>query len=117
MGWSTELFCNISFNKKTYNSLYDVERDIEECKDLMKVCVDKLRALALMTEPQKMLNCADCEGNAIEFQIGRPLPEKRNEVLLEVIDAFIHFVKLHYKMIIAVAESKLRYDLEEQSYE
>lgn len=59
----------------------------------------------------------NCEGNAIEFQIGRPLPEKRNEVLLEVIDAFIHFVKLHYKMIIAVAESKLRYDLEEQSYE
>lgn len=66
MGWCTELFCNIHFNKKTYNSLYDVERDIEECKDLMKVCVDKLRALALMTEPQKMLNCADCEGNAID---------------------------------------------------
>lgn len=66
MGWSTELFCNISFNKKTYNSLYEVEKDIEECKDLMQVCLDKLRAFAIMTEPQKMLNCEDCEGNTID---------------------------------------------------
>ena len=66
MGWSTDLFCNISFNKKTYNSLYEVEKDIEECKDLMQVCLDKLRAFAIMTEPQKMLNCEDCEGNAID---------------------------------------------------
>lgn len=62
MGWSTELFCNISFNKKTYNSLYNVESDIDECKDLMQGCIDKLRAFAIMTEPQKMLNCKDGEG-------------------------------------------------------
>lgn len=51
-----------------------------------------------------------CENNAIEFQVGRELPDKRNHVLLEAADAFIHFVCLHYKMLNAVAESKERYD-------
>ena len=62
MGWSTELFCNISFNRKTYNSLYEVEKDIDECKSMIQFYIDKLRALALMTEPQKMMNCKDSEG-------------------------------------------------------
>jgi len=57
----------------------------------------------------------NCEGNIIEFQIGRPLPEKRNEVLIELMDAFIHFINLHYRMIKAVAESKLHYDSETTS--
>jgi len=52
-----------------------------------------------------------CDNNAIEFQVGRELPEKRNPILIEMLEAFIHFVKLHYKMIIAVVESKKRYDL------
>ena len=52
-----------------------------------------------------------CDNNAIEFQVGRELPEKRNPILVEMLEAFIHFVKLYYKMIIAVVESKKRYDL------
>lgn len=52
-----------------------------------------------------------CDNNAIEFQVGSELPEKRNPILVEMLEAFIHFVKLHYKMIIAVVESKKRYDL------
>lgn len=66
MGWSTDLFCNISFNKKTYNSLYEVENDIEECKSMIQLYTDKLRSYALMTDPRKMLNCEDCEGNPID---------------------------------------------------
>ncbi len=52
-----------------------------------------------------------CDNNAIEFQVGRELPEKRNQILVEMLEAFIHFVKLYYKIIIAVVESKKRYDL------
>lgn len=52
----------------------------------------------------------NCDNNIIEFQIGRTLPEKRNVTLIEILDAFIHFIKLHYKMIFAVVESKQRYD-------
>lgn len=51
-----------------------------------------------------------CEDNKLAFQIGQPLPEKRNDPLLESADAYIHFVKLHFKMLQAVVESKERFD-------
>lgn len=53
MGWSTELFCNISFNRKSYNSLHEVEEDIEEAKRGVASCKETLRNLALITEPEK----------------------------------------------------------------
>ena len=56
---------------------------------------------------QTVEKCAD---NKLEFQIGQPLPEKRNDPLLESADAYIHFVKLHFKMLQAVVESKERFD-------
>lgn len=62
MGWCTDLFCNISYNRKTYNSKYDVEQDLEEVNNMIKYFTNKLRNLAFMTEPQKLLNCKDCEG-------------------------------------------------------
>lgn len=46
----------------------------------------------------------------LTLQVGHPLPEKRNDPLLECADAFIHFVILHYKMLDAVRESKVRFD-------
>ena len=56
------------------------------------------------------------DDNRIAFQIGHPLPEKRNEPLLECAAAFVHFVKLHYKMLDAVVESKKRFDAEYQDH-
>ena len=50
------------------------------------------------------------ENNSIEWQVGIELPEKRNPVLIEAADAFIHFVKLHFRMLEAVAKSKERFD-------
>lgn len=50
------------------------------------------------------------EDDSIEWQVGRELTEKRNPVLIEAADAFIHFVKLHFKMLEAVADSKRRVD-------
>ncbi len=55
--------------------------------------------------------------NKFAFQIGHPLPEKRNEPLLECADAFVHFVKLHYKMLNAVVESKTKFDIEQREKE
>lgn len=51
-----------------------------------------------------------CDDYVIEWQIGMPLLERHNHVLVEATDAFIHFTRLHYKMLAAVAESKTRYD-------
>lgn len=57
------------------------------------------------------------EDNRFAFQIGHPLPEKRNEPLIECAAAFVHFVKLHYKMLNAVVESKTRFDMEQHENE
>ena len=60
---------------------------------------------------------ADVSDGKISLQIGHALPEKRNEPLLECAEAFCHFVKLHYKMLAAVVESKARFDQEHQEDE
>lgn len=54
----------------------------------------------------------DVEDSTICFNIGHPLPEKRNIPLIEGAEAYIHFVRLHFKMLQAVADSKKRYDTE-----
>ena len=46
----------------------------------------------------------------MEWQIGQALQERFNPLLLEAADDFIHFIKIHYKMLQAVVESKKRYD-------
>lgn len=56
MGWSTELFCNISFNKEAFNSKAEVEDRIDELDKQIKTYKDELRDLALMTEPSKFFN-------------------------------------------------------------
>ena len=53
----------------------------------------------------------------ITVQVGHQLPEKRNEPLLEGASAFTHYVVLHYKMLNAVCESKVRFDAEQQNEE
>ena len=54
------------------------------------------------------------EGHTITWQIGQPLQERFNPLLLEAADAFIHFTKLHYKMLQAVIDRKQRYDEEHE---
>jgi len=49
------------------------------------------------------------------FNYGHPLPEKRNDPLLESAETYIHFVKLQFRMLQAVADSKQRYDSEEHN--
>lgn len=66
MGWSTELFCNISFNRKSYNSLYEVQSDLDEVNKMIKFHEDKIRALAIMTEPNKMITLEDEYGSYLD---------------------------------------------------
>ena len=53
---------------------------------------------------------ASCEDNKINLYAGPNLLERHNPILIEAAEAFIHFVKLHFKMLKAVAESKERFD-------
>ena len=60
---------------------------------------------------------AEVNDGEIALQIGHDLPEKRNDTLLECAEAFCHFVKLHYKMLDAVVDSKTRFDRDNQGDE
>lgn len=51
-----------------------------------------------------------CNDNTICFYAGPNLLERYNPVLIELAEAFIHFVKLHFKMLKAVVASKERLD-------
>ena len=53
MGWSTKLFCNISFNRETFNSKIKVQDKIEEIETYIQNAKDHLRDLLMMTEPGK----------------------------------------------------------------
>ena len=53
MGWSTDLFCNIEFNKETFNHKSDVENRIFEYKTYLQNVKDHLRDLYMITEPSK----------------------------------------------------------------
>ena len=56
-----------------------------------------------------------CEDYHINFQIGHALPEKFNPILIEAADAFIHYVKLHYRILDAVVDSKRRFDSSQEA--
>lgn len=56
MSWSTELFCNISYNRETFNSKYEVEDKLNTVNRYINDCKKVLRDLAIMTEPNKFFN-------------------------------------------------------------
>lgn len=61
MGWSTELFCNISFNRETYTHKEQVQDDIDECNNMIQLYQNELRDYAIMTEPKKYFEIEEDE--------------------------------------------------------
>ena len=92
MGWSTELFCNISFNRKTYNSLGEVESDIEEMKDILQRYKDKIKAYAVMTEPDKMIKFDDESYDNLLSQVN----DEVSDMLEMMEECYYELIKLEY---------------------
>lgn len=59
MSWSTELYCNVSFNRETFNTKYEVEQALENVKADIISYEEEIKALVYMTEPQKFYNVED----------------------------------------------------------
>lgn len=59
MSWETALTYTLHFNRKTYETRWQVEEDLEEVKKRIEYFRQQLYGLALMTEPQKMLHPED----------------------------------------------------------
>lgn len=53
MGWETRLTTTLSFNRKTYDTIGQVNSDLDEVKDMIKYYRNKLIGLVMMTEPKK----------------------------------------------------------------
>lgn len=60
MGWSTNLFCNIEFNRETFNNKYSVLDKIDDLKRQINVCKEEIKSLVYMTEPKKFCP-EDCD--------------------------------------------------------
>lgn len=56
MSWSTELFCNVSYSRETFNSKTEVENKISELDKCIETCKKNIRDMALMTEPSKFMS-------------------------------------------------------------
>lgn len=61
MGWSTDLFCNLTYNRQTFNSLSDVEDKIAELTKMIKFNEGVLKELAVITEPKKLFHLEEGE--------------------------------------------------------
>lgn len=59
MGWATYLTTTIEFNRATYNSLYEVEDDIQEAKEDIKRCREELLMIAAVSDIKSL--CEDDE--------------------------------------------------------
>ena len=59
MSWSTELFCNISFNRETFNTREEVLNKIDEIQKCLDLAKRDCMNLIFITEPKKF--CAEEE--------------------------------------------------------
>lgn len=66
MSWCTDLFCNVTFNRETFNSRSLVEDRIDEVKSCIKSCKETLRDLVFMTEPAKFITDEQSVWSAID---------------------------------------------------
>ncbi len=97
---------------KNGNKMLDgyLKDEITKIDSKFGMVYDKASGFVHLSEKAFYQTVDKVEDFGIGFLIGEPLPEKRNEPLLECADAYIHFVKLHFKLLNTVMDSKKRYD-------
>lgn len=66
MGWGITLYPQIYYSKVDFRSKYDIEEEINETKNVIKMLEDKLLSLVLTTEPNKIVP-KDTEGSPLDW--------------------------------------------------
>lgn len=59
MGWETRALVEINFNRKTYNSIYEVKNDLDDAKDSLERIKKRIQNLVMITEPKKFCEDGD----------------------------------------------------------
>ena len=91
--------------------------EVAKIDPIFSVIYDNASGYVHLSEKAFYQTVDSCEDCGMGIQIGEPLPEKRNEALLEATADYIHFVNLHFKMLQAVVESKQRFDASQSENE
>ncbi len=84
--------------------------EVSKLDPIFSTVYDQASGYVHLSEKAFFQTVDTCDDFCLGISIGNPLPEKRNDPLLEGVNAYIHFIKLQFKMLQAVAESKQRYD-------
>lgn len=87
-----------------------LKKEVTKIDPVFSTVYDNASGYVHLSEKAFYQTVDSCDNYKIGIQIGQPLPEKRNALLLEATVAYIHFVNLHFKMLQAVVESKQRFD-------
>lgn len=61
MSYSTDLWCCISFLRKTYKTKEDVQEDLEEARSNIRAAKETVTKLVYMTEPSKFFKASGGE--------------------------------------------------------
>lgn len=61
MSYSTDLWCCISFLRKTYKTKEDVQEDLEEARNNIRTAKETITKLVYMTEPNKFFKVSGSE--------------------------------------------------------
>lgn len=83
MSWATWVKAEIEFNRKTYDTEYQVQDDIDESRKLQRMCRENLLVLA-STDP-KNLKEKDEEGNPLPIE--ETIRHKVNENIETLLEA------------------------------
>lgn len=61
MSYSTDLWCCISFLRKTYKTKEDIQEDLEEARNNIRTAKETITKLVYMTEPNKFFKARSGE--------------------------------------------------------
>lgn len=81
MGFGTYLYTDLYFNRRTYNSLYEVEEDLEEALAKLRRSKERLKVLAFMTEPQKFCVNEESPDTYLEQELDYALEELEESLI------------------------------------
>lgn len=83
MSWQTDLFCNITFFKSTYNTKSEVEYALSTVKKEIQACENSLRTLAFITEPNKFNNTDESNGYWVEHTLEEAIDDLKYAIIEE----------------------------------
>ena len=81
MGWQTDVITQVVFNKKTYNSIFEVEDDIDKCNDSMSSIVRKLVTYSTSRPKDILINRKEATLSDIQLEVTELLKDFRDDVI------------------------------------